>query len=179
MKLSNEQLFGMYGAYNNSLIWDNSMFTICSFEGLRITKGEFSDVYIRTRTKQGTPNECTQERMKLILTPLSQIIDEDAIEVAKMCDNGFIGKKQTSVRRSHGKLSITTNECDDVGVVRINVPPALFGVEFIHEELSGFASGRLHQKTIDFLRSRGYDCGYAHISSLIEAGIAIDRTTLK
>lgn len=34
------------------------------------------------------------------------------------------------------------------------------------------------REVIDYLRSRGYDCGYADIPSLIDAGLAIDKTTL-
>lgn len=39
-------------------------------------------------------------------------------------------------------------------------------------------STRRGVEIIDFLRSRGYDCGHSSIPSLIQAGIAVDGTLL-
>lgn len=86
-------------------------------------------------------NQC-----QLILTPLSEITDEHAIEVGKifgfkvqLLENG----KWLAKNLHNSKFDITTIK---------------------------------QMQVIDYLRSMGYDCGYGDISSLIEAGIAIPNT---
>lgn len=89
----------------------------------------------------------------LTLTPLSKITDEDAIEVAKVC----------------AYFNGSDNHRADIG-------------RAIIKNVTG-KNGRIKHypniiKAFDLLRSKGYDCGFRHIPSLIEAGLAIDKTTL-
>ncbi len=86
---------------------------------------------------------------QLILTPLSEITDEDAIEVAKM--NNLLYRKAISGR----------NEGIDKQAIA-------FGKRMARE--ADFATG-------DFLRSRGYMLPYMNID-LFEAGIAIKKETV-
>lgn len=87
--------------------------------------------------------------MKLILTPLSHITDEGAVEVSKL-----FGHYQPSIEK--GKALI---DCfDDWGH---------WGTSDNETTL------RNGQQITDYLRSRNYDLGYMGIRSLIDAGIAI------
>ena len=82
---------------------------------------------------------------KLILTPLSEISDEDAIEVAKMNFHGHTEYPQIDLGRALVRKLNKHIYCENP--IQI----------------------------IDFLRSRSYDCGFRHIPSLIDAGIAIKK----
>jgi len=122
---------------------------------------------------------------KLILTPLSAISDEDAVEVAKMAI-GDEAKLQKIVRE--GRIFVTMEYGVNVDTCVI-VPPAkqheygreCFYIYITNESkyiISSFGTSRI----TDYLRSRNYDIGYMGIKSLIDAGIAIsslDKTETK
>ena len=93
-------------------------------------------------------------KIQLLLTPLSQISDEDAIEVARILGLSYNNDPESECYYDLGGLiaDLTSNSED-----------------YIKMHFNG--SGIL----IDHLRSRGYDCGYGEIPSLIEAGIAIEK----
>src|ERR1051325_2303015 len=91
-------------------------------------------------------NDC-----KLVLKPLSEISDEDAIEVAKM----------------YGGLCIKVDKDGFLQVVYKNNVCVTYFV--VNNPLN------IPTKLTDFLRSRGYDCGYGSIKSLIESGYAIEE----
>lgn len=86
--------------------------------------------------------ECT-----LLLTPLSKITNEHAIEVAKIYYAGSGGWQQ-------GKGIVLMMLGNHIGQIELNKMIAI----------------------IDYLRSVGYDLGYGSIKSLIESGIAKDAT---
>lgn len=91
--------------------------------------------------------ECVEhEECQLILTPLSKISGEDAVEVCKLLYNN-----PSLHNAERGRIVATTGDW--------------------HSTRKGVA-------IIDFLRSRGYDCGYGSIPSLIQVGIAVDGTLL-
>lgn len=110
---------------------------------------------------------------KLLLTPLSAITDEDAIEVAKIigCNiplvnsYGLQGEITYIVKRNDKGVS--------VGIYRVggNLNEVVRRIYFDDRNL-------LNTEQADYLRSKAYDCGYAEIPSLIYAGLAIDKTTL-
>lgn len=90
--------------------------------------------------------------MTLLLKPLSAISDEDALKLGKMYGwevegNPFGG-------------DITLPDEDVIKLIKYHAED----MQFSHKE-------------IDTLRGWGYDCGYAEIPSLIEAGIAIKKET--
>lgn len=95
----------------------------------------------------------TFEKCRLILKPLSEISDEDS--------KGVVGLMAGA---DYGELDI-----DDVP-------------EWLNEVIGGnsaltadYVSGWQMLLLMDFLRSKGYDCGYGEIPSLIKAGIAISQ----
>lgn len=96
----------------------------------------------------------TDVNAKLLLTPLSEITDEDAIEV--------------------GKLIFLTESVDEPTIYRIK--QVLGWVNPLYQLTNVMTiKGDVFIKIIDYLRSKCYDCGFAHIPSLISAGIAIKK----
>lgn len=92
---------------------------------------------------------------KLLLKPLSKISDEDAM----MC-SGIIGEEIPD------DYDLSSEEAKQAVKV--------FGQTLqknLHKD-----DGGVTPRLLDFLRSRGYDCGYQNIPSLVEAGIAILET---
>jgi hypothetical protein len=111
-----------------------------------------------------------------ILKPLSQITDEDAIEVASMVDSGFKLSKKTTVKRHNNDtlISINTNEVDDVCMVHITLKKNFFNVKAIHEDDWNITTGTAF-KAYQYLQSRGYDLPNYLLGgkTLQEAGLAI------
>ncbi len=102
----------------------------------------------------GFVNHSPYEDIKLALTPLSDITDEDAIEVAKMFD-----ASAPTIIFGRSVISYITD---------MVVKPSWFNPDY-----------DVVRSAFDVLRGLGYDCGYANIPSLIEAGIAVNINTLK
>jgi hypothetical protein len=87
---------------------------------------------------------------KPILTPLSKITDDDAVEVAKIAQCRY---------QAIESIIIAGRELVTIYINRQTNVSALSWCQII-----------------DFLRSKHYDCGYLHISSLIKAGLAVKAT---
>jgi hypothetical protein len=115
-----------------------------------------------------------------LLTPLSKITDEHAIEVAKIAI-GTMAKDPIVKREGRTKISM------DYGISRttcIISPPAKnheYGREYFYiyneqesgtHHVSAFGTSYITDK----LREWGYDVGHGSIPSLIESHIAIDKT---
>jgi hypothetical protein len=106
---------------------------------------------------------------KLILTPLSEIADEDAIELAKIddknCDYKFGNNRGFAPDEYrvifNGTASFVERYYKGRYITGVSIPmtPSLLTIE-----------------QIDYLRPKKYDCGYLHISSLIQAGLAVKAT---
>jgi len=112
------------------------------------------------------------EQCQLILTPLSSLTDEHAVEVAKWCDNGFRAAKDVAIKRSKETIYLTTGQCDDVSCIRIY--RNFFKVERIHEDNEcNNITNTTCNRIIDLLRSYNYALPYMGID-LYEAGIAIE-----
>lgn len=86
---------------------------------------------------------------QLILTPINEITDEHAIELAELC-NAVEDDATREERIEKGRII------------------ALFHAEYKKYETCSYNE----RITIDFLRANHYDCGYMGIISLIESGIA-------
>ncbi len=114
---------------------------------------------------------------KLILRPLSSISDEGAIEVAKM-----ILLKNIDPDFDFSGCEIET-ERDDMAV-RVLIGDYFYCIAFdgvfiiVPDDLVD-ASDAIpvgwQCPIFDFMRSKGYDCGFMHIPSLISAGYAIEE----
>ena len=110
----------------------------------------------------------------LILRRLDKITDEDAIACIKIRDKGVIYGFGTPVYKAekvksfnYGKNISEEQTCitiyDKIGTS--------YGQYFILQSQLGI-------EEVDFLRSKGYDCGAGEIQSLIECGLAIDGSKI-
>ncbi len=98
------------------------------------------------------------------MKPLEQITDEHAIGVAKLVDNGFIGKKLTTVIKKFGSpnmYTINTNECDDVSVVVVYIDKNELRRVMRHHEDSGEITLPTSIRVVDYLRQ------FYHIDSVL------------
>lgn len=97
------------------------------------------------------------DQCRLILTPLSAISDEDAVEVARM---SLLSARYCWERWGSNSsiLSVGREIAND-----------------LFEDFGDpvFVAPKYLSNIIDYLRSRNYDLGYMGIRSLIDAGIAI------
>ncbi len=126
---------------------------------------------------------------QLLLSPLSSISDEDAIEVAKIVSGPWarhfkesdlsysrVDKSKRIGVFSNGNLQHIVHVCSD-GAVRYYNPA--FSADSKQGDLSVESRGEYcitkYTAAIDYLRSKSYDCGYGSIPSLIAAGIAIEK----
>ena len=102
------------------------------------------------------------DQCQLILTPLDKISDEDAVEVAKMFSwfNHYNGKEIEAYKNQFGKTVVSNKE-------RIGKYETVC-LDFDNPEL-------LNRQQIDYLRSKGYDCGHGSIPNLIAAGVAVEK----
>lgn len=110
------------------------------------------------------------DRCQLILTPLSKISDEDAVEVGKAFG---LKKMDGHYYEWIGKAIITHHftmysPWDD-SILDTASNRGL--VTNIHS--------RNYLKLVDYLRSKGYDCGHGSIPSLIAAGVAVKKEQSK
>lgn len=125
---------------------------------------------------------------QLILAPISEILDEHAIALLKIASyNPQLASDLPRIKISdcHVEKIIKFSEC-----IKVKHSLASFKGYFVIGYLDNM---RLHfemqdenedliedyiwrpYRLVDYLRSLGYDCGHGSISSLIEAGIAINK----
>jgi len=122
-------------------------------------------------------------KCQLILTPLDKISDEDAVEVAKLAisKSEIKGFKVVQIRREDYsvKVIIEFDGKDGMGMYWVNITS--YGMPQFLKRV-GSTLHELHyqflQCCIDYLRSKGYDCGYANLNSLIAAGVAVEKETV-
>lgn len=165
-QVTNEFLAGMFHAYAGcDAIGQDARNTNFPHE-----KGHVVEVSRHSVTIESTSglHEFALFECEPILTPLSEISDEDAVEVAKIAkvsnpvitrqdygilvsgDNGAEGKRNHArTVRVYYRWSNTRVMDGRFEVIEYCLPIA------------------------DYLRSRGYDLGFMHIPSLIEAGLAV------
>lgn len=151
MKKSKEFLAAMYGAY-----WgEDRVIDIACEQRFRDNIWHTSYGIKRLNSYSVPVGVSLSEIIKLALKPLSSISDEDAIEVAKIAS-------------AYGVDNIITAENGRylVGICKTHTDNwfSTYGIDWL--------------MAFDYLRSKGYDCGFRDVSSLIEAGLAIDITTL-
>ena len=115
---------------------------------------------------------------QLLLTPLALISDEDAIEVGKIILALAGGTHIIPAIDNETETKDTTIKAVNIGPdghLLICYKDTCGLVLFIQDEYNEAQPIVGVSMVIDYLRSRGYDCGFAHIPSLIESGIAIKR----
>lgn len=126
---------------------------------------------------------------QLLLRPLSEITDEDAVQVANMkkreCHTEFTVSNMQHALHQTSKdgynilwidfQSFSINHAGHSQVHKHKIGISTWGsvTHYYDGELSQVNDSR---QIIDYLRSRSYDCGYGNIPSLIQAGIAIPLT---
>lgn len=162
MEYTNEFLARAYGAYIGSNIIMPKSGRIAKLQGV-----DFDGA--TTHLNDGEDNRNFEYfPFKLILTPLSEISDEDAIEVAKMLDPWLVENMVYEVKRESFDLRVRGRHDNSRMVQIIWFNSAIFSSD----------NHNINNGVIDFLRSKFYDMGYGEIPSLIEAGIAIDKTKI-
>lgn len=159
MEYSNEILFKVFTTYAGcEMILEKSgrIAKLCgvAFDGMIISLYDGEDI----RNYEYFP-------FKPILTPLSAITDEHADTCAVFCG---LHTEGNAIKR-YSEAIIISNDTYDLqighnGYICLRKNGQLYNMDM--------------RKVIDKLREWGYDCGYGDIPSLIEAGIAIDKTTL-
>lgn len=151
MEHTNEFLQGMFAAYMGC-----EVVNIDDGKHLKMigVSGSFISVYEPPYPfceSEGDEYEWMYSECKPILTPLSEITDVDAVEVANI-------------------FKYQVNEIDKLIILGKELIEALTRYELDGFQLSDVLA------IMDFLRSKHYDCGYMHIPSLITAGLAIIKS---
>ena len=101
-------------------------------------------------------------KCQLILTPLEKISDEHAVEVAKMLNY-----------RTDIDMPELLEYMKDV--INIRKVGDVFGNIDSKNIADNDVSPMIILRCYDYLRSKGYDCGHGNITSLISAGIAVEK----
>jgi hypothetical protein len=149
MEYTNEFLMGMFAAYMGCEVKDTRQNRIGNVNSINKTRVWYE--YMNNNVvKSPIQNFAFYGEIKPILTPLSEITDDDAIEVAKIAQCRY---------QAIESIIIAGRELVTIYINRQTNVSALSWCQII-----------------DFLRSKHYDCGYLHIPSLIEAGLAVKAT---
>lgn len=110
---------------------------------------------------------------QLLLTPLSSITDEDAIEVAKIDLGALNGFEVIKVKRYNTSIEIDYRWISDNESLNLKDGYSYSGWGM------GFKPQTYSPQITDYLRSKSYDCGYGSIPSLLTAAIAINNEVKK
>ena len=152
MNIAKELYPHIYGAYYGSPVCHPSDFASFEYRGVKSINGVIHPVLYGDWSGGTNPNlSCEShtdwDEIKLKLKRLSNITDEDALEVCKLL--GRYGGTHTA---NIGRQLVAEYLRKVSNVV---------GVDWF--------------RILDYLRSKGYDCGYGSIDSLIDAGVAIEQ----
>lgn len=150
MEHTNEFLQGMFAAYMGCEVMDVQNGKRMIFTGIT-----FHEELLYYVDSHDSIHEEVQDYVncKPILTPLSEITDEDAVEVVSI--GGWSPQNQGQMLDC--RFDFNSNEF-------------IANFEFSRYRVV------LDFHVIDYLRSKHYDCGYMHVPSLIDAGLAVKST---
>jgi len=148
MEHTNEFLQGMFAAYMGCEVTTKYDEDGKTYKTVGIS---FDEGNLQVQTSKSDTDWWNISICKPILTPLSEITDEDALQVANI-------------------FKYQVNEIDKLIILGKELIGALTKYELDGFQLSDVLA------IIDYLRSKHYDCGYMHIPSLITAGLAIKKT---
>ena len=162
------------------IIFDDSVIGVLA----GVTTKLLTDLIVIEEMDNGTPifKEWCSQDCKLILTPLASISDDDAIEVARIIlPAHFVGRKTGWIVSRDNQVNKYTylKVWNPKKVCSVQIDTALvnFDVDGEHDRETG-QYDMSPVAVVDFLREKGYDCGYGPFKSLINVGIAIDATKL-
>jgi len=125
---------------------------------------------------------------KLILTPIPEITDEHIVQAAKLAsyhpdfkedwDNIIADFRVDDIIRHPDRVEVKHTCICFEGSFNLRHDGSMY---FTGEDegVSAQPTVYLPHYAIDHLRQKNYDCGYAHIPSLIDAGIAINSNSIK
>jgi len=166
MEHTNEFLRGMFSAYMGCEV----EYKMVTFQNIGLS---FKGLFFDSRHLGGGIAEKPFKHCKPILTPISKISDEDAVEVAKIIYGDEFYKYTWEMSRHNSPNFVCLNNIDDDDYSIIFT----VGKDYKHSIcIEAFMPNNQHTTmfyVVDYLRSKKYDCGYLHISSLIEAGLAV------
>jgi len=111
-------------------------------------------------------------KCQLILTPLDKISDVDAVEVAKIADKNVEYKKGNGHIAEITRYKVVKSESKDKSYIGID---RYSGDTYYGYDPLPITASLYSIEQIDYLRSKGYDCGYANLNSLIAAGVAVEK----
>ncbi|CAB4126497.1 hypothetical protein UFOVP74_51 [uncultured Caudovirales phage] len=191
-ELNNAQLPGMFAAYSGNV----AQYTIESYTHKGKVFGA-NEGYVYWHN--GIENTVVPYDYKPImqLTPLSAITDEDALLIARLAVGEGANVEYRFTINDVKKYGFESTMHEDIKVIGVEYyckHPEVLKWEPIYlvqidtaefDVINGFYSAddgyedgvpENMVEIIDFLRSKGYDCGYLHITSLIAAGYAVDKT---
>jgi hypothetical protein len=152
MEHTNEFLRGMFAAYMGCGMAVNDISYGYKSIGVISLSDNDNRVYMSSTNPQVIYDRSDSVAIcKPILTPLSDITDEDGFAIVKMYGGNLFKLSSDSFFQV-----IKDSDC-----LRY----------FIFNNVR-----ELPQPIVDYLRSKKYDCGYLHVSSLIEAGLAVKAT---
>jgi hypothetical protein len=187
MEHTNEFLMGMFAAYMGCEVKDTRQNRIGNVNSINKTRVWYE--YMNNNVvKSPIQNFAFYGEIKPILTPLSEITDEDAVEVAKIMLKKEDNWIPVRIERNEAYIEVVTKEEPDIldeeatitMLVRfwIQDNKIAWVWEYQRDNKVGIDDRRVPniQHIIDYLRKKKYDCGYLHISSLIKAGLAVKST---
>ena len=170
MELNNEmqtRIFAMYWGSEYVVLFDKDKYS----DPITIDRKVFAAMIGKPETPRF-----------IILTPLDEISDEDAIEVARIIFAGsgedVADKVFYIVKREESHIEVEF-EKENLSLFIV------FECAFVFVDNSVIACSDPTDMTlpvlsqasaIDYLRSKSYDCGYGNISSLIQSKIAIKKS---
>jgi hypothetical protein len=139
-------------------------------------------ISIATGIEGAVPNITSEwfyfDQCQLILTPLSAISDEDALEVARIIYNKEFPTSAWKLNRNNYPDFVAFENKDDDDY-------SIFFSSATEDPrdpcIEAFMPNNQHTTMFvvaDYLRSKNYDLGHLEIKSLIEAGVAVDSTSL-
>ena len=164
MELNNEMRARIFAAY-----WGSEYVIL-------FDKDKYSDPITIDRKVFAAMIEKPETPRFIILTPLDEISDEDAIIIyGILC--GVVKSDRYTVSRNKTDTnieSIYNVDANDDDKETLYIPHSLEIYANQGGKIVEFDGIRI-QWCIDFLRSKSYDCGYGSIPSLIQSKIAIQK----
>lgn len=134
---------------------------------------------LQVQTSENDTDWWNIDQCQLILTPLDKISDEDAVDVAKILipQCFFNTQKGWQVSRNYtttGYPYIKIHHPKKVYSVQIDCTLVNFDIDDMEDRVTASCDTK-PVSIIDYLRSKGYDCGHGSIPNLIAAGVAVEK----
>lgn len=152
MEHTNEFLMGMFAAYRGCEVYSKRPVDKYYLKGLDISN---DILFVSQVSDHWDGNTGDIREYRPLLTPLSEVTDEDKIAIAKIA-----------------RMVRNFSERGD------ELARLLTSRDLIFDTYK-FGGAATYINVVDYLRSKHYDLGYMHVPSLIQSGLAISSTTTK